>query len=89
MTGVVTACGGGLLRDVLVRGEPLLFKPGQLYVLAALIGASLFTLLILFFKTSAVLAALIAIGCCFVFRILAIAFNWKTVSVSPASSAQA
>ena len=89
MTGVVTACGGGLLRDVLVRDEPLLFKPGQLYVLAALIGASLFTLLILFFKTSAVLAALIAIGCCFVFRILAIAFNWKTVSVSPASSAQA
>ena len=50
MTGVVTACGGGLLRDVLVRDEPLLFKPGQLYVLAALIGASLFTLLILFFN---------------------------------------
>ncbi|KAF5407623.1 MAG: hypothetical protein Udaeo2_22370 [Candidatus Udaeobacter sp.] len=47
MIGIVTACGGGLLRDVLVRDEPLLFKPGQLYVLAALIGASLFTLLIL------------------------------------------
>lgn len=45
MIGVVTACGGGLLRDVLVRDEPLLFKPGQFYVLAALIGASLFTLL--------------------------------------------
>jgi uncharacterized membrane protein YeiH len=45
MIGVVTACGGGLLGDVLVRDEPLLFKPGQLYVLAALISASLFTLL--------------------------------------------
>ena len=89
MTGVVTACGGGLLRDVLVRDEPLLFKPGQLYVLAALIGASLFTLLILFFKTSAVVAALIAIGCCFAFRTLAIAFNWKTVSLSPPPSTQA
>jgi uncharacterized membrane protein YeiH len=43
MIGVVTACGGGLLRDVLVRDEPLLFKPGQLYVLAALIGASLYS----------------------------------------------
>ena len=83
MIGVVTACGGGLLRDVLVRDEPLLFKPGQLYVLAALIGASLFTLLLLYFKISATRAALLAIGCCFIFRTLAILFNWKTASVSP------
>ena len=88
MIGIVTACGGGLLRDVLVRDEPLLFKPGQLYVLAALIGASLFTLLILYFKMSAATAALLAIGSCFVFRMLAIAFNWKTVSVLPTSSEQ-
>jgi uncharacterized membrane protein YeiH len=83
MIGVVTACGGGLLRDVLVRDEPLLFKPGQLYVLAALIGASLFALLILYFDISATTAALFSIGCCFIFRMLAIVFNWKTVSVSP------
>ena len=83
MIGVVTACGGGLLRDVLVREEPLLFKPGQLYVLAALIGASLFTLLLLYFKIPATLAALLAIACSFLFRTLAIVFNWKTVSVSP------
>ena len=30
MIGVITACGGGVLRDVLVRDEPLVFKPGQL-----------------------------------------------------------
>jgi uncharacterized membrane protein YeiH len=88
MIGVVTACGGGLLRDVLVRDEPLLFKPGQLYVLAALIGASLFTLLLLFFKVSTMTAALVAIGSSFVFRVLAIAFNWKTVSVSPPPTEQ-
>jgi uncharacterized membrane protein YeiH len=69
-----------------VRDEPLLFKPGQLYVLAALIGASLFALLFLYFKISATGAALLAIGCCFVFRALAILFNWKTVSVSPKES---
>ena len=85
MIGIVTACGGGLLRDVLVSDEPLLFKPGQLYVLAALIGASLFTLLILYFKMPATTAALLAIGCCFAFRMLAIAFDWKTVSVLPTS----
>ena len=83
MIGVVTACGGGLLRDVLVRDEPLLFKPGQLYVLAALIGASLFILLLSYSRMSAAMAALMAIGCCFVFRMLAIAFNWKTVSLIP------
>jgi uncharacterized membrane protein YeiH len=83
MIGLVTACGGGLLRDVLMRDEPLLFKPGQFYVLAAIIGASLFSLLILYFKMPATEAALLAIGSCFIFRVLAIAFNWKTVSVSP------
>jgi uncharacterized membrane protein YeiH len=77
-----------MLRDVLVRDEPLLFKPGQLYVIAALIGASLFALLILYFKMSAVIAALLAIGSCFVFRVLAIIFNWKTVSVLPPPTEQ-
>src|SRR6478735_822223 len=85
---LVSGVGGGLMRDVLVSDEPLLFKPGQLYVLAALIGASLFTLLILYFKMSATAAALLAIGCCFVFRMLAIAFDWKTVSVLPTSPEQ-
>jgi uncharacterized membrane protein YeiH len=66
-----------------MRDEPLLFKPGQFYVLAAIIGASLFSLLILYFKMPATEAALLAIGSCFIFRVLAIAFNWKTVSVSP------
>jgi uncharacterized membrane protein YeiH len=82
MIGVITAAGGGLLRDVLVRDEPLLFKPGQLYVLAALLGASLFALLTLQFKKPAESAALLAIGCSFIFRVLAIVFNWKTVPMS-------
>ena len=88
MIGIITACGGGLLRDVLVSDEPLLFKPGQLYVLAALSGASLFTLLILYCKMPATTAALLAIGCCVVFRMFAIAFDWKTVSVLRTSPEQ-
>ena len=82
MVGVINAAGGGLLRDVLVREEPLLFKPGQLYVLAALLGAGLFTTLILHFHQSVESAALIAVGSTFLFRLLAITFNWKTVSVA-------
>ena len=30
--GVVNAAGSGIIRDVLVREEPLIFKPGQFYV---------------------------------------------------------
>jgi uncharacterized membrane protein YeiH len=82
MVGVINASGGGLLRDVLVREEPLLFKPGQLYVLAALVGAGLFTVLLIHFHRPVESAALLAVGGTFVFRLLAIAFNWKTVSVA-------
>jgi uncharacterized membrane protein YeiH len=82
MVGVINASGGGLLRDILVREEPLLFKPGQLYVLAALLGAGLFALLTLHFEISVETAGLSAVGGTFVFRLLAIIFNWKTVSVA-------
>jgi uncharacterized membrane protein YeiH len=82
MVGVINASGGGLLRDVLVREEPLLFKPGQLYVLAALVGASLFAWLVVRYDWPFQTAALTAVGGTFVFRLLAIIFNWKTVSVA-------
>lgn len=81
MAGVVNASGGGLLRDVLVREEPLLFKPGQFYVLAALLGAGLFTLLVIYFATTVETSGLVAVCITFVFRLLAIVFNWKTGSL--------
>ena len=83
MIGVVTACGGGLLRDVLVRDEPELFQPGQLYVLAALLGASMFALLSVYFQMPPKTAAFVGIGCAFVFRVMAIMFNWKSVPLAP------
>ena len=80
--GVINASGGGLLRDVLVREEPLLFKPGQLYVLAALLGAGLFTLLVVRFARPVESSGVVAVAVTFVFRLLAIKFNWKTGSVT-------
>jgi uncharacterized membrane protein YeiH len=82
LVGVINAAGGGLLRDVLVRDEPLLFKPGQFYVLAALLGTLVFALLVVHFGKPAVSAALISIGCTFVLRMLAIIFKWNTLSVA-------
>jgi len=78
MVGVINAVGGGLFRDVLVREEPLLFKPGQLYVLAALAGCLLFVFLGVYLGMQAETAAFITIGFTFILRLLAIKFNWAT-----------
>lgn len=81
--GVINAVGGGLIRDVLVREEPLMFKPGQFYIIASLLGVSVFMLLALFFRFPLVPSAISAIAITFVFRLLAIFFDWKTRSVLP------
>ena len=38
--GVVACVGGGVLRDVLCRDQPEVFRPGTLYAVAAVAGAS-------------------------------------------------
>ena len=42
LVGLVNAVGGGVLRDVITREEPILFKPGQYYATAAVIGSVLY-----------------------------------------------
>lgn len=79
--GVVNAVGSGLIRDVLVREEPLLFKPGQFYVIASVLGVTEFTLLAFVFHAPLLPSAILAIATTFVFRLLAILFDWKTRSV--------
>lgn len=79
--GIVNAVGSGLIRDVMVREEPLLFKPGQFYVLASLIGVTTFTFLAVVFRAPAVVAAASAITVAFVFRLMAIVFDWKTTPI--------
>jgi len=77
--GVVNAVGGGLLRDVITREEPLTFRPGQFYVLVALAGALLFVALAVQSSIEATTAAFISIAVTFLFRILSIIFNWRTM----------
>lgn len=79
--GVVNAVGGGLLRDLLTRTEPLLLKPGQFYALAALTGAFAYAALTVHWNLSAVNAAIYATLLTVLFRFSAIMFNWKTRAV--------
>ncbi len=76
--GVVNAVGSGLIRDVLVREEPLLFKPGQFYVIASLLGVAAFASLAFALRVPLLPAAISAMAITFVIRLLAIVFNWQT-----------
>ena len=76
--GTLTAVGGGLLRDILVREEPLLFKPGQFYALVALVGSCFYLALIHWSSLSPNQVGAASITVVFGVRMLAIRFNWRT-----------
>jgi uncharacterized membrane protein YeiH len=81
LVGVVNATGGGLLRDVLVRDEALLLRPGQYYTLAALAGCIVFMALRYHGGVYVADAAYYSIAFVFALRMLAIQFNWQTGSM--------
>ncbi len=78
LVGVINAAGGGLLRDLLAGEVPLVFKPGQFYVLVALAGELVFFSLTQFTGMAPALAGGLACLFTFVFRLLTITFNWRT-----------
>lgn len=83
LVGVINAAGGGLIRDVITNEEPLVFRPGQFYVLVALAGAVMFVVLtVQVAAVDSTVAALIVIGGTFVFRVLSILLNWKTAALA-------
>jgi len=81
--GVVNAAGSGLIRDVLVREEPLLLKPGQFYVIASLAGVSTYAALAVWLRVPLIPAASAGVLVTFVLRMLAVHFNWRTRPVLP------
>jgi uncharacterized membrane protein YeiH len=85
LVGLVNAVGGGVLRDLLTREEPLIFKPGQFYLLTALAGAVTFLFCSVSMELSANRSAIVAVGLTFVFRVLTITLNWRTAPVSSGS----
>jgi uncharacterized membrane protein YeiH len=85
VAGVITAVGGGLLRDILVREEPLVLKPGQLYTLAVVFGCSLYAALTIYGHVPVGRAAHITIITVFLVRMLSIHFNWRTTALRSTS----
>lgn len=78
LIGIVNATGGGLLRDVLSREDPEVFRPGQLYGVVAIVGVTVFLTLGVGFKTEAWVAAVVCIAVTFLLRILTVKFDITT-----------
>ncbi len=73
--GLVTAIGGGLMRDLMLREIPFVLNK-RIYAIAALEGATLYYVMVLL-HCGQIVAALAGIGLTFVLRMLATKYNWN------------
>lgn len=73
--GVLTAIGGGMVRDVLVSEVPVVFT-AELYAVAALAGAAVVVAGHIVFPSSTSVALIGGIVCV-VLRLMAIRNRWK------------
>lgn len=78
--GMINAVGGGLLRDIAARDEPMVFKPGQFYTGIAVLGSALFVFLYRVIPPTA--AAIIVVIATVVCRMLVIRYNLHSQSVA-------
>ena len=78
LVGVINAVGGGMLRDVLTREEPVMFKPGQFYATAAALASVIYVGLRSGVEMNPEPAALIAASIGIAVRLLAVRYDWRT-----------
>ncbi len=74
MMGVITACVGGIIRDVLAGEPSILLKP-EIYVTAAALASGLFVLL-LWLGAPLLIAAIVSAAAGFALRAMAILRGW-------------
>lgn len=81
MMGVITACVGGIIRDVLAGEPSILLKP-EIYVTAAALASGMFGLL-LWFGTPVLPAAILSAAAGFALRAMAIWKGWAIPAYKP------
>ncbi|XXF77452.1 trimeric intracellular cation channel family protein [Myxococcaceae bacterium GXIMD 01537] len=74
--GVVTATGGGVLRDLLSGERPSLTIPGELYVTPAFISALVYVLIFIVLRMPRVVAEAATLGCACLLRVAAMRHHW-------------
>lgn len=77
LLAVVTATGGGIIRDVLANDQPQLFQPdSRLYAIPAAAGGAVIVALSRNDIDTSGIAALVAVGVCVV-RLAALRWGWR------------
>jgi uncharacterized membrane protein YeiH len=75
--GMLTATGGGVIRDVLTNTKPMILSAGQLYATAALGGATVYALMI-DLRASAIVAQALGFLTVLLLRAASILFGVRT-----------
>ena len=73
--GMTTGCGGGILRDVLVREVPFVLSK-RIYAVASIAGGIVYYLAFVSFSAGEVVSVLCGIAVIFLLRVLASVFRW-------------
>lgn len=74
-SGIFTAIGGGIFRDMIVKEIPLVFLK-ELYASASFLGITIFYIMLLF-EINYYFSMMICIVIITVFRVLSMKFNWN------------
>lgn len=83
LIGVINAVGGGMLRDILVRQEPVIFKPGQWYASIALLDSLIFGILVKHGSMSVRDAVILVVVLTLILRIIVVRLNLRTYPLRP------
>lgn len=75
LSGIITATGGGIIRDILVNETPLIFVK-ELYVTSSFIGITIFFML-LYIGMDYNISSLIGIGIIILFRFISMKYGWN------------
>lgn len=73
--GATTGCGGGILRDIIIREIPSVFTK-RIYAVASLAGGTLYYLLLVTFGVGNIIAVSASIALIFLLRLFASLFRW-------------
>lgn len=75
LSGMMTGCAGGVLRDMLCNDIPLLFRK-EMYASVSMVTGGLY-LFVIELELNDVATMLIPMGVGLAFRLLALRFNWQ------------
>jgi len=83
LIGCVSGVGGGVLRDVVVRDVPEIFKPGHFLAIPVALFCAAFLGFTLVLKAPPVPTAWATVAGFFVVRLLTIRYDWRTRAIMP------